>query len=489
MKTLSLLLTFLLATQAFAIDFGTPDQVYVVPHAGGRAQFGQVDLTKSAALKNQLAVGNGGTGLASGTSGGIPYFNATSTMASSGLLASGGIVLGGGAGASPTTITGTADQVCREPHAGGAPAFGSLDLSQSAAVGSSVLGHANGGTDNATILGAFQAFFESVATSAGDLIYGGASGVPTRLPKGSDGQVLSLSSGLPSWSNLSGLTTVPSIQKFTSTGTTTGYLFTVTSANATVGATYTNNGNTYTVLATISAGTQLFTSQASAPLSSGTLTKATGTGDATITFSANQALATVTISGAPLYLKVKLVGGGGGGGGGGTSAQTTGGSGSVTAFGPSLLIANGGTGGAGNGPGGTGGTASLGTATGTQFTGGTGYGGEPALSSGNTLAAAGGGGAPSPFGGAGSNVQAGAGVGAISNSGSGGGGGGSNGTAGATGGGGGGAGGFVDALVTSPAASYVYTIGSAGTGGSAGVNGFAGANGGSGYLEVEVHYQ
>lgn len=147
MKTLSLLLTFLLATQAFAIDFGTPDQVYVVPHAGGRAQFGQVDLTKSAALKNQLAVGNGGTGLASGTSGGIPYFNATSTMASSGLLASGGIVLGGGAGASPTTITGTADQVCREPHAGGAPAFGSLDLSQSATVGSSILGHANGGTD------------------------------------------------------------------------------------------------------------------------------------------------------------------------------------------------------------------------------------------------------------------------------------------------------------------------------------------------------
>lgn len=36
-------------------------------------------------------------------------------------------------------------------------------------------------------------------TTSGDTIYGGASGVPTRLAKGSDGQVLTLASGLPSW--------------------------------------------------------------------------------------------------------------------------------------------------------------------------------------------------------------------------------------------------------------------------------------------------
>ena len=41
-------------------------------------------------------------------------------------------------------------------------------------------------------------------TSAGDIIYGGTSGIPTRLPKGSDGQVLKLASGLPSWANESG---------------------------------------------------------------------------------------------------------------------------------------------------------------------------------------------------------------------------------------------------------------------------------------------
>jgi len=70
------------------------------------------------------------------------------------------------------------------------------------------------------------------------------------------------------------------------------YIFTVTSANATIGATYTNNSNTYTVLATISSGTTLLVNCTTvgategAPAASGTLTKATGTGDSTITFSA-----------------------------------------------------------------------------------------------------------------------------------------------------------------------------------------------------------
>lgn len=36
-------------------------------------------------------------------------------------------------------------------------------------------------------------------TTSGDVIYGGASGTPTRLAKGTDGDVLTLASGLPSW--------------------------------------------------------------------------------------------------------------------------------------------------------------------------------------------------------------------------------------------------------------------------------------------------
>lgn len=61
-------------------------------------------------------------------------------------------------------------------------------------------------------------------------------------------------------------------------------VFTCTSANATIGATYTNNTQTFTVLATISSGTQLICGSTGASAASGTLIKASGTGDATITF-------------------------------------------------------------------------------------------------------------------------------------------------------------------------------------------------------------
>jgi type VI secretion system secreted protein VgrG len=64
------------------------------------------------------------------------------------------------------------------------------------------------------------------------------------------------------------------------------YIFTVTSANATAGAIYSNNGQNFLVTTTIVAGTTLFTTGLqNAPAASGTLTKVSGTGDATITFS------------------------------------------------------------------------------------------------------------------------------------------------------------------------------------------------------------
>lgn len=43
--------------------------------------------------------------------------------------------------------------------------------------------------------------FVNPMTASGDLIFGGSSGTPTRLAKGSDGQLLSLSAGIPTWVN------------------------------------------------------------------------------------------------------------------------------------------------------------------------------------------------------------------------------------------------------------------------------------------------
>jgi len=55
-----------------------------------------------------LPVANGGTGLSSGTSGGVLAYTASGTLASSAALAASALVIGGGAGAAPsTTTTGT----------------------------------------------------------------------------------------------------------------------------------------------------------------------------------------------------------------------------------------------------------------------------------------------------------------------------------------------------------------------------------------------
>jgi len=59
-----------------------------------------------------------------GTSGGVPYFSSASTWASSGALTQYGVVIGGGAGAAPTTTAvGTATYVLTSNGAGVAPTF------------------------------------------------------------------------------------------------------------------------------------------------------------------------------------------------------------------------------------------------------------------------------------------------------------------------------------------------------------------------------
>ena len=71
-----------------------------------------------------LPVANGGTGLTSGTSGGVLYYSATGTLASSAALAASALVIGGGAGAAPaTTTTGTGVVTALGVNTGSAGAF------------------------------------------------------------------------------------------------------------------------------------------------------------------------------------------------------------------------------------------------------------------------------------------------------------------------------------------------------------------------------
>lgn len=198
-----------------------------------------------------------------GTSGGIPYFSSTSALSSSAALTANAITLGGGAGTAPNSLgsLGTTTTVLHG-NAAGAPTFGAVSLTadvtgvlpmanggtnkNSTAVNGGIvwtdadsmeitaagtsgqallsggsatptwgtLGVGAGGTGATTKAAAFDAL--SPMTTSGDIVYGGASGTGTRLPKGSNGDFLTLTAGIPAWTSVSPGTTVPSIQKFTS---------------------------------------------------------------------------------------------------------------------------------------------------------------------------------------------------------------------------------------------------------------------------------
>lgn len=175
------------------------------------------------------------------------------------------------------------------------------------------------------------------------------------------------------------------------------------------------------------------------------------------------------------YLLVEGVGGGGGGAGSGTSpaAATAGGN---TTFG--TLTGNGGALGS--------------TSAGTSSTGGTATGGDENQSGGNGGGGTnqvnnfGGAGGNSRFGGAGLGGLGSTGTAAAANSGSGGGGAGCGNTVNS--GGGGAAGGYFKKLITLPAATYAYAIGSAGSAGGAGTGGSAGSAGAAGKVVVTAYF-
>jgi len=187
---------------------------------------------------------------------------------------------------------------------------------------------------------------------------------------------------------------------------------------------------------------------------------------------------TYTVPTGVKWLRVRMVGGGGGGAGGGTT-NPAGGTGGATTFGGST--ASGGSGGGANG--GAGGGATLGSG----FSGG-GFNGSGGGAAAGSNYSNGGNGGSSAFGGGAIGVQYNNAGGAGQTNTGGGGGGGAGTTNLVTGGGGGGSGGFIDAIIASPSATYSYSVGGGGTAGSAGTNGYAGGAGGSGIIFIEEHY-
>ena len=97
----------------------------VTTFAGGTTGLTPASATSGAiTLAGTLAVANGGTGLTAGTSGGILAYTATGTLASSALLAANALMVGGGAGVAPSTVTtGTGVVTALGVNTGSAGAF------------------------------------------------------------------------------------------------------------------------------------------------------------------------------------------------------------------------------------------------------------------------------------------------------------------------------------------------------------------------------
>jgi hypothetical protein len=175
----------------------------------------------TSALTGTVPVSQGGTGITSGTSGGIPYFSAANAIASSAALAANQIVLGGGAGVAPATLgsLGTTTTVLHG-NAGGAPTFGAVSLTADV---SGTLPAANGGTGQSSY-------------AVGDILYASAATTLSKLASVAAGSFLR-SAGVttaPVWST----TTLPN-------SATTGDIL------------YASASNTYSNLAGVATGNAL----------------------------------------------------------------------------------------------------------------------------------------------------------------------------------------------------------------------------------------
>jgi len=169
------------------------------------ANYALYSTSSSALTAGTLPVAAGGTNVTSFTANGIVYGNGTSAL---GVTAAGttGQVLIGNTGSAPTwgTLSGSAVTTFQTSLNGLTPS--------TATSGAVTLAGTLGATSGGTGLTSY---------TTGDIIYSSATNTLAKLPAGTNGQILSLASGIPSWI----------------TNTSTGVSFVVTNFTATASQT------------------------------------------------------------------------------------------------------------------------------------------------------------------------------------------------------------------------------------------------------------
>jgi hypothetical protein len=160
------------------IATGTKTMLYTDGAGSGAAVFLAGPTVST--LTGILPVANGGTNLASGTSGGVLAYTATGTLASSAALTQYGVVYGGGAGAVPVaTAAGTTGQVLTATTSGApswaAPAAGGITYTTTKT--GSYTAVANDGVLTNTTAGAFTVTLPASPANGDQVIVADAFGV------------------------------------------------------------------------------------------------------------------------------------------------------------------------------------------------------------------------------------------------------------------------------------------------------------------------
>jgi len=339
----------------------------------------------------------------------------------------------------------------------------------------------------------------SPMTSSGDMIYGsGASAALARLPVGTAGQIMTASSGIPSWvtNNYPLAQTSLAIQSLAA-GTPANDVIFVSSSGyptfiaASIGKKRITYSKTDATPGNIVIQGSACTIDNSSIILSNQYESATLISDGTnIHVEHMRKVPKVTVlsssgtfvfSSNTLYLHVEALGGGGGGGGSGTGSGNGGQGGNSTFSGLSGGGGGAGTAGAGGGAGGNAGTSSGGYL---NLSGTVGQD----INAGSALNQYGPDGAPSVFGGPGFGGTNGGGVGGNASAGQGSGGGGAGGGTTFQPGGSGASGGYVRGFISNSGTSFVYAVGDKGAGGGAGTGGNAGGAGGTGTIIVTEYF-
>lgn len=153
------------------------------------------------AVTGTVPVNQGGTNLTSGTSGGILGFTATGALASSSALTANQVVIGGGAGATPSVLA-AGSQYQSLVMGASNPGYGALNLGQSAAI-TGTLPIGNGGTGQATATAAANALLPSQTGNSGFVL--STNGTNTSwISAGGVGTVTSVAMTVPTFMSVSG---------------------------------------------------------------------------------------------------------------------------------------------------------------------------------------------------------------------------------------------------------------------------------------------